>query len=217
MKTTEMSSTLKAFADLATDDRAEELRKFAGIFSDGNDETVAARVKRIAKALKSRARCQSYPLELKQSLASIAAGFTASKGKQAADFEAIDSLFEGSEPGASADEFVAQINEALAAPQVAVAQRRNTQIQPLDQRLVRVFIDELAKAVLDTDAFSKVVERLKDANCVPTPTLSAVANKFLGNEKRYNGRKSAIDDILRRQKEDARTRARNKALEKLGV
>jgi len=59
--------------------------------------------------------------------------------------------------------------------------------------------------------------RLNDANSVSTPTLGAVANRFLGNEKRYSGRKSAIADITKRQEQDARTHARGKALDRLPV
>src|SRR5436190_10422161 len=126
MKTTEMSSTLKAFAALVRIERAEELRKFAGTFDSGNDETVAARVKRIAKGLNARTQRLRYPSSLKDSLSGIAAGFSASKAKQAGDFEAIISLFEGAEAGASADDFMMQINEAIEASRTP---RRPTQPQ----------------------------------------------------------------------------------------
>jgi len=147
MKTTEMSSTLKAFAALATADRAEELRKFAGIFDSGNDETVAALVKRIAKGLNARTERLRYPSGLKASLAGIAAGFSASKAKQASDFEAIISLFEDAETGVSADDFVVRINEAIVAAQ-ARTPRRTTQPLLPDERLATELAHELARTVL---------------------------------------------------------------------
>jgi hypothetical protein len=214
MKTTEMSSTLKAFAALVRIERAEELRKFAGTFDSGNDETVAARVKRIAKGLNARTQRLRYPSSLKDSLSGIAAGFSASKAKQAGDFEAIISLFKGAEAGASVDDFMMQINEAMEAPRTP---RRPTQPQLPNERLATELADELARTVLDPPAFSEVMARLHDANGVSTPTLGAVANRFLGNSKRYSGRKSAIADITKRQEQDARTHARGKALDRIPV
>jgi hypothetical protein len=207
MKTTEMASTLEAFAALASVDRASDLRKLAGIFNKGIEETVAARVKRISRALNARPECRNYPMTLKESLTTIASGFAASNAKQASDFEAIKSLFEGSKGGVSVDEFVSRINEALAAmPQAAGIM----QARPADQRLVSRFAEELARAAFDPNSFSKVVDRLRD-DTVSTPTLAAIANRFVGNDKRYKGRKPAIDDILRRQRQDARARARDRA------
>ena len=207
---------MKAFAALATADRAEELRKFAGIFDSGNDETVAALVKRIAKGLNARTERLRYPSGLKASLAGIAAGFSASKAKQASDFEAIISLFEDAETGVSADDFVVRINEAIVAAQ-ARTPRRTTQPLLPDERLATELAHELARTVLDPLAFSKVMTRLHDANGVSTPTLGAVANRYLGNDKRYSGRKSAIADITKRQEQDARAHARGKALDRLPV
>ena len=211
MKTTEMSSTLKAFAALATADRAEELRKLASVFDIGNDETVAARVKQIAKGLNAQTECLRYPSGLKESLARIAAGFSASKAKQAGDFEAIISLLKGVETGSSADDFVMRINDAIVASQ-ARTPRRTTQPQLPDERLAAELASELARTLLDPPAFSKVMARLHDANGVSTPTLGAVANRFLGNDKRYSGRKSAISDIAKRQEQDARTHARGESV-----
>lgn len=216
MKTTEMSSTLKAFAALATADRAEELRKLASIFDSGDDETVTVRVKRIAKGLNARTECLRYPSGLKESLARIAAGFSASKAKQAGDFEAIISLFKGADTGSSADDFVMRINQAIVASE-ARTPRRATQPQLPDERLATELANELARTLLDPTAFSKVMARLHDATNVSTPTLGAVANRFLENSKRYSGRKSAIADITKRQEQDARTHARGKALDRIPV
>lgn len=215
MKTKEMSSTLQAFAQLANADRSEELRKLAGIFSGGKDETVAARVKRIVKHRKSSPEPEGHPLTLRESLAVIAAGFSASGGKQASDFAAMLSLFEG-HTSTSVDVFLTRLTTALAAPQVATSARNKPKQAP-DQRLVRELADELARAVLDSDVFSKVVERLRDNKVVSTPTLGAIANTFLSNNKNYSGRKPAIDDILKRQKQDARAQARGRALDRIGV
>jgi hypothetical protein len=217
MKTTEMSSTLKAFAALVGAERAEELRKFAGTFDSGNDETVAARVKRIAKGLNARTQRLRYPSSLKDSLSGLAAGFSASKAKQAGDFEAIISLFKDAETGASADEFVMQINEAIEASRARTPPRRPAQPRLPNERLVTELANELARTVLDPPAFSKVMARLHDADSVSTPTLGAVANHFLGNSKSYSGRKSAIADITKRQEQDARAHARGKALDRIPV
>jgi hypothetical protein len=215
MRTTELSSALRAFAELATSERAEELRKFASVFDGGAEETVAARVKRLAKGLGLRAGYQS-PAGLRDSLAAIAKGLGASKAKQVGDFESIMSLFKACDTSVPIDEFVSQLKEALVASQ-ARPLRRGAQTQPPDTRLAAELADELARAVLDASAFSKVIDRLTDAGSVSTPTLSAIANKFLGKEKHYSGRKTAIDEIVKRHKQDLRAHARGKALERLGV
>ena len=216
MKTTEMSSTLRAFAALASGERAAELLNFAGTFESGSNETVAARAKRIAKGLNARTERLRYPAGLRESLSKIEAGFSASKAKQAGDFKVIISLFNDAEPGASVDDFVVQLNEAIAAS-LARTPRRTTQSQKINERVAVELADELARTVLDLTAFSKVMARLHDANSVSTPTLGAIANRFLGNTKRYNGRKSAIADITKRQEQDARTHARTKGLEHIPV
>jgi hypothetical protein len=216
MKTTEMSSTLRAFAAVLAPERAHDLLKLAGALDGGTDEMVAARIKRIAKGLNARNQCLRYPLSLRESLSRIAAGFSASKAKQASDFEAILSLLEDAETGASADDFVVQINEAMQASQ-ARAPRHTTQPPQADERLTLELTDELTRTVLDPPAFAKVMARLHDAKSVSTPTLAAVANRFLGNTKRYSGRKSAIADIKKRQHQDARTHARTKGLERIPV
>jgi len=212
MKTTEMCSTLRAFAELARADRAEGLRKFASAFGGGKDETVAARVKRIAKRWTTGS---GHPPTLKESLTTIAEGFSASNAKQAGDFHAILSLFQGSGADTSVDTFVTRLAEVLVAADTRAPTRRTTQ-QP-DQRLVSELADGLARTLLDEVAFSKVMDRLRDPKSVSTPTLGAVANRFLGNDRRYSGRKAAIDDIAKRQQQDARAHARGKALDRIGV
>jgi hypothetical protein len=157
-----------------------------------------------------------YPSGLKQSLAGIAAGFSAARAKQASDFEVILSLLEGAEAGAPVDDFVGRISEAIVAAQ-ARTPRRATRSQLPDERLAAELAHELAQTVLDPPEFSKVMARLQDANIVSTPTLGAVANRFLGNDKRYSGRKSAIADMTKRQEQDARAHARGKALDRLPV
>lgn len=204
---------MRAFAELAEGERAEELRKFAGVFSPGKDEAVSARVKRVL----SRCPAQpAHPAGLRKSLVTIASGLSAcSAKKQAGDFQAILSLFEGFGM-APVDSFVKQIVAALAAPSVKTSGRRKRE-QPADHVLAGQLADELAKAVLDPDAFERVVERLRDSKRVSTPTLGVVANRFLANSKSYSGRKAAIDDIIKRQKLDARSHARGKALDRIGV
>jgi hypothetical protein len=216
MKTQEMFATLAAFAELAEGCRAQDLRAFAGIFRTGKEEMVAARVKRIASHWKTSSDPQNHPAALRKSLIAIEAGLTASGAKkQVADIATILSLFAG--PGTSSlDSFIERITGALTAPPATKARPRTAPQAP-DQALASQLADELAAAVLDADAFEKVAERLRNSKLVSTPTLAAVANRFLGNTKSYKGRKSALDDIMNRQKQDARSYARGKALDRIGV
>jgi hypothetical protein len=213
MKTQEMAATLRAFAELAEAERAEGLRRLAGVFNAGKDEAVATRVNRV---LKRGPVEHGHPAELKKSLDAITSCFSASGAKkQASDFQTVLALFKGSGT-ATTNAFISEIESALTAAGAKSAPRGQPERVP-DLSLAREMTDELARATLDSDAFARVVERLQDSKLVSTPTLGAIANQFLGNSKAYRGRKAAIDDIVKRQKLDARSRARGRALDRIGV
>lgn len=224
MKTLEMFATLEAFADLAAPERIDELRKFANLFKDGKAETVAARVKRIQNRVDLAPAPRTYPASLRKSLAAIDAGLEASGAKkQADDIKVILGIFEGSSTG-TVDGFIEWICVALAPPQTtkapigrkAAAPRQKSE-PSVDEALARRLADELTRTVLDPDAFSKVVDQLNDKKLVSTPTLVATANRFLGNQKSYKGRKPVLDDIMRRHKEDIQFEMTERALSKIGV
>jgi hypothetical protein len=211
MKTQEMFSALRAFADVAEAGRAGELRTFATVFAGGKREAVAARIKRAGGRWPAQ---QPHPAALKRSLIAIASGLSACGAKkQAADFEAILGLFQGGGT-ATVESFVEQIAVALTPP---AKPSRAKPVQMPDQALAVELAEQLANAALDPNAFEGVVKRLRDSKRVSTPTLGLVANRFLGNSKAYSGRKAAIDDIVTRQKLDARSHARGKALDRIGV
>lgn len=216
MKTPEMFKTLVAFANLAEAGQAEELRRFARAFSGGKEEAVAARVKRVRARWKATPVERAHPPALKACLVAIGRGLSASGAKKpASDVEAVLSLFEGSAT-VSVDSFVQQVMAALSAPPVGGPQRGSREKTP-DHALARQLVEELASAGLDSVAFARVADRLRDPKLVSTPTLGAVANLFLGNSKNYSGRKAPLDDIVSRQKQDARSHARSKALDRIGA
>jgi len=207
--------TQEIFADLAETSRAAELRRFAGIFSGGKEEAVAARVKRVLSRWEADPTQPSYPAGLKRCLAAIGLGLSASGAKkQSSDLQIILTLFEGSAT-ATVDSFVERVTAALAAPPNTAPRTNRT--QAADHTLANDLANELARAALDAEAFAKVVDRLRDSKRVSTPTLAAAANRFLGNSKNYTGRKPAIDDIMNRQKQDVRSHARGRALDRIGV
>jgi hypothetical protein len=113
---------------------------------------------------------------------------------------------------ASIDSFIAEIT----APPPQKKKAKPMPPEP-DYRLGEEIADELRRTMLDKGSFNEVVKRLRAAKHVNTPTLAIIANRFLGNSKSYAGRKDAIDDIVKRQKADAREHARNQALSRLGV
>lgn len=205
MKTSELAATLEAFARLANTERSAELREFAEVFSAGKDETTSARAKKL--------QCPSgHPAQLKASLEAVRSGFLASGAtKQATAIGTVLGVFLG--PGdATIESFVAQVT----APPPPKKKSSSSKTEP-DYALARELADDLTRTVLEPGLFDEVVERLRAAKTVNTPTLAVVANCFLGNSKPYTGRKGAIDDIVRRQKADAREHARSRALSRLGV
>lgn len=216
MKTNNMFEMLMAFSDLAEANQAEEIRSLATVFRGGKDEAVQARVKRVIKRWTADSERQAYPPSLKKSLAAIEAGLTASGVKtQVKDIATILWMFEGDDTS-SVDSFVERINTALIAPPVRAP--RTPRPKPVaDLLLARKLADQLTGAALDSEAFSEVVSQLENSKLVGTPTLGAVANHFLGNSKAYRGRKTAIDEIKKRQKQDARFDARERAMDRIGV
>src|SRR5215510_9717431 len=102
MKTQELAAALTAFANLAEGARADELRRFAAVFSGGKEETVASRMKKIPFV-------KGHPAMLKASLETIRAGFVAAGAtKQATAMGTVLSVFQGSS-GATIDAFIAEI------------------------------------------------------------------------------------------------------------
>jgi len=204
MKTRELAAALTAFANLAEGARADALRRFAAVLSSGKEETVASRIKKIPCT-------KGYPAMLKASLETIRAGFVAAGAtKQATAMGAILSVFQGPS-GATIDAFMA---EMIAPPPQKKAQSLP---QEPDHKLANELAEELRRTVVDKGSFNEVVKRLRVAKSVNTPTLAIIANHFLGNNRLYTGRKDAIDDIIKRQKSDAREYARSQALSRLGV
>jgi hypothetical protein len=204
MKARQLAETLRALAGLADATRADELRRFAIVFS-GNDETIAARLKKMSPA-------GSHPASLKESLEEIRAGFEASGAtKQATAIRSILDTFLG-RGDATVDGFIREITT----PRPAKMRAAKPPPAP-DHQLAKGLADRLTSTVLDTTSFNEVVHQLRAAKQVNTPTLIAVAHRFLGSNKPYSGRKAAIDDIVRRQKADAREHARGKALSRVGV
>ena len=204
MKTRELAAALTAFANLAEGARADELRRFAAAFSSGKEESVASRMKKVVCA-------KGHPAMLKASLETMRAGFVAAGAtKQAKAMGTVLSIFQGPS-SATIGSFMAEI----------MAQPPQKKTQPLqqdpDHELANELAEELRRTVVDKGSFNEVVKRLRAAKSVNTPTLAIVANRFLGNNRRYTGRKDAIDDIIKRQKSDAREYARSQALSRLGV
>jgi len=208
MKSSELSAALLAFSPVADGGRTHELRAFASIFGGGMDETVVARLKRLPASL-------GIPATLRTSLSAIEAGLIAvGAKKQAADVSAV--LVKFDEPASKPlDDIVAQSKAALESPPPRATRARATgaTVQP-DQMLATQLADELTRTVLDTNAFAKVLEQLKDARRVTTPTLALVGNRFLGNSKPYKGRKPVIADIVKRQGEDMLDHSRRAALKR---
>lgn len=213
MKSQDMSNALRAFATLVEGPKADEMTRFAAVFDGGKVEPVAARVKRILAAWNRASVQPTHPPGLKRDLALLEAGLVASGAKpQVMDFQAVLSLFGGAGI-ATIDAFVARVAEARDA---SPAKSGKPELPP-DREQARQLADELAAAVLDAKAFAGVVQRLEDSKFVSTPTLAVVANRFLGNAKTYKGRKPAINDIMKRHKDDLRSHARGKALDRIGV
>ena len=203
MKTRQLAAALIAVAHLAESARADELRRFATVFSSGKDETVASRMRKMSCT-------KRHPAMLKASLETIRAGFVAAGAtKQATTLGAVLSVFQGPSD-ATIDAFIAE----LMAPPPQKAQPLPP--QP-DHKLANELAEELRRTVVDKGSFNEVVKRLRAAKSVNTPTLAIIANRFLGNNRLYTGRKDAIDDIIKRQKLDAREFARSQALSRLGV
>lgn len=208
MKASELSAALQAFSPVGDGGRTHELQAFASIFGGGKSETVAARLKRLPASL-------GIPATLKTSLSAIEAGLSAvGAKKQAADMSAVLAKFSGP-ASAALDDVVAQCKAALENPPPrATSARATVAAKQPDQRLAKQLADELTRTVLDTHAFAKVLEQLKDARKVTTPTLVLIGNCFLGNSKTYNGRKTVITDIEKRQGEDLLDHSRRAALKR---
>ena len=205
MKTGEIAKTLKIFARLADGPAAHEINLLAEFFSNGADETIAQRIKKTGPA-------KGHPASLRKTLETLREGFeTAGAKKQAGTIAAVLKIFSG-DPVLSVAEFIT----ALSTPPARPAARRTTTPAP-DRALARELADALQRDELDPPAFDAHIARLGAPKEVNTPTLHLIANQFLGNSKRYKGRKAPIDDIVKRQQEDARNHALERVLDRVAV
>ncbi len=209
MKTHDLAAMLTSFASLTDGNRAQQLSDFADLLKSGKSETIAQRVKKMGKA-------NGHPALLKQSLNAVKTGLEAiGAKKQAAGLDTLLTVFRGKDD-LRFDEFVKEIS---AQPPSKTGSRSRAGKQPPepDIRLARELADELARTVLDPASFNQVLMRLNRNKDVNSPTLAVVANRFLGNSKSYKGRKPAINDIVMRQKAEAREHARGNVLNRIGV
>lgn len=209
MKTGDIASTLQTFAELADADTAKDIALLAEYFSSGNDETIAQRIKKSGPA-------NGHPAALKKTLETLRDGFDkAGAKKQASTIDAFLKVFSG-DPVLSVDEFITALRTLPTKPARPAARTRAPAAAP-DRILARELSDALQKDKFDPPAFNAVIARLGAPKDVNTPTLHAIANQFLGNSKRYKGRKAPIDDIVKRQQEDARDHALERALDRVAV
>ncbi|MGI9410101.1 MAG: hypothetical protein ACR2OV_08505 [Hyphomicrobiaceae bacterium] len=206
MKTSDLAKTLTALAKLATAETARELNQLAEYLHSGKDETLAQR-------LKKAGTLNGYPRSLKLSLENIQTGFEAAGAKkQAGVIATFLKMFRGRDD-VSVGDFIAQLDTPPPKP----ATKKASTAAKLDHTLARDLADELSKRDLSTAQFETLLARLQKPKDVSTPTLHLIANRFLGNDKRYKGRKAPIDDILKRQKDDAHDRALERALDRVAV
>lgn len=214
MKTKQMNCVLESFSNLANGDAAEELYQLASIFAEGKDETVAARIKRI-KAQRANSEIENHPSQLKKNITTIRSGLSASGAKTATtDMDLILSLFTGPNTS-SANNFIEKIKTDLAAPPVKTLKKSTP--KPADPILTNQFSSELTNAVNLPENFTRIYAHLSNAKLVLTPTLHAIANLYLGNKKKYKGRKNAIEEIKKHFEREVRIRAEDKAFGKIAV
>jgi hypothetical protein len=154
---------------------------------------VAATVKKIIKGRRLAGHADKHPSLLKSLLERIAATAKAVGATQAArDYETVATIFTG-EGSASARWFVDAALRSLEAAQAP------PQPPPLDQRLVRNLADRLYAATSDNVRFDAIVLELKTPRKFSNAVLAAVANAYLGTEKKVYKNKSEILKAIRNQ------------------
>lgn len=180
MHTKDVSSALRAFADLTDFDRSQELYRLAGYLDRGGNETLLARLRRATPS-------SSYPAGLKNSLRTIISGLRSAKAlKQASAIGAILDLFAG-RPGATLDDFFDQISASPQKPDLAAARFKSA-----DPELAARIAKRLGDPSLDARSFRDTLAELHASKSVATATLALAANYCLGNRRIYRDRKSAI-------------------------
>jgi hypothetical protein len=185
MHTKDLARALRAFAEIADFDRAQELHRLAAFFDHGRNETIASRLKRAGHST-------SYPPRLKQTLKAIEAGLRYSGAiKPSGDLAHIQAIFVG-RPNGSLEEFLGEISA-----QQESANTRVRRFQAINLKVADQICLELETAVKTPATFPKQLEQLVSRSPAGTAVWSLVANRFIGNRKIYRDRKSALRAIER--------------------
>ncbi|MBY0559754.1 hypothetical protein [Hyphomicrobium sp.] len=185
MHTKEFARSLRAFAELAEFERSQELYRLAACFDEGHKETILTRMKRMSPST-------AYPLRLKESLEAIEQGFRAlGATKQANALRTVLTLFAG-RPGAAIGVFIAEISSSSRIANLSVKRFKTADID-----LVKSVASQLAEPALEAEAFEGILATLSSSKAVGTPTLVLIANCYLGNQRIYRDRKSALEAIER--------------------
>jgi hypothetical protein len=194
MKSEQFSASLHAYARLLHQagciEGARDLDVLATVFDRG-DETVAAVVRNIVKGRRLAGHIAKHPSLLKSLLEQIAATLkVVGATKTAKDYETVATTCIG-EGSASTRWFVDAAIRSLEATQAP------PQPPPLDQRLVRNLADKLDAASSDNASFDAIVLELKAPRRYTNAVLAAVANAYLGTEKRTYKNKTEILKAIR--------------------
>ncbi len=215
MKSEQLSATLGVYALLLHQagcaQGARDLETLARVFERGGDQKVATLVNKIAKGWRSAGRASEHPALLKSLLEHIASASKAAGATAIAkNYEAVLSLFAG--PGhASARAFAEAALGALEAVHAPA------QLPPLDQALIRSFVDRLNAASSENARFDAIVSELRAPRRFSNATLAAIANGYVETERTYKSKTEILKAITTHQLQGALQSSRDRRIVKIAV
>jgi hypothetical protein len=217
MQAKQLSVALRAFAVLIDEagntKSAFELRQLAESIAYGGSQPVSKIVSKVQKQWKAIKRPEMHPGSLRVQLERVADVMRTSGASAAAkDCAAALKLFAG-DPTANAQTYNAEIAAAVQAP----APAPNQKSKPLDAEAIRRLAGKLDAYRTDNDQFDAAIAELESNKQIAKSELEAIANRFLGTERKYKSKLELFKAMKNRQLQDAIQASRERRIDKIAV
>ncbi len=212
MKKTELVQALQAMSQCTPVETSRQLVAFAEFIERRSGVSVSAILKTLETGRKAHQVPRRSPAELRKALHALTQVVKAAGTMSAiSEIDRLAALL----PLDSDCSLVDLLNDLEALAEKPKAKRQSSSPKNANEPLVQKLVAELNLAKGDAGLFPHLMQTLKNANKVDTPTLQRVGEIFLQRQKLGKGRKPILDALLARHHDELRYAFQESSLERL--